>query len=99
MISKLVNKHQMAFIKGRQIIDAALIASEYVDTRVKGDDPGMMCKLDIEKAYDHVNWSFLIMILKQMGFGDKWLKWIDFYIKTVRLSILVNGEPVSFFPS
>ena len=28
MISKPVNKHQMAFIKGRQIIDAALIASE-----------------------------------------------------------------------
>ena len=43
MISKPVNKHQMAFIKGRQIIDAALIASEYVDTRVKGDDPGIMC--------------------------------------------------------
>jgi len=69
VISKLVNKHQMAFIKGRQIIDATLIASECVDTRVKGDDPGIMCKLDIEKAYDHVNWGFLIMILKQMGFG------------------------------
>ena len=55
--------------------------------------------MDIEKAYDHVNWGFLIMILKQMGFGDKWLKWINFCIKTVRFSILVNGEPVGFFPS
>ena len=70
-----------------------------MDIRVKGDDPGIMCKLDIEKAYDHVNWGFLIMILKQMGFGDKWLKWINFCIKTVRFSILVNGEPVGFFPS
>ena len=56
-------------------------------------------QLDIEKAYDHVNWGFLKMILKQIGFGDKWLKWIDFCIKTVRFSILVNGEPVGFFPS
>ena len=56
-------------------------------------------QLDIEKAYDHVNWGFLKMILKQMGFGDKWLKWIDYCIKTVRFSILVNGEPVGFFPS
>ena len=58
VISKLVNKHQMAFIKGRHIMDAALIASECVDTRLRGADSGVMCKLDIEKAYDHVNWRF-----------------------------------------
>ncbi|WMV42794.1 hypothetical protein MTR67_036179 [Solanum verrucosum] len=87
----------MTFIKGRQIIDATRIPSECVDTRVKGDDPGIMCKLDIEKAYDHVNWGF--RILKQMGFGEKWLKWIDYCIKTVRFSILVNREPAGFFPS
>uniref|UniRef100_A0A0V0GHL3 Putative ovule protein n=1 Tax=Solanum chacoense TaxID=4108 RepID=A0A0V0GHL3_SOLCH len=56
-----------------------------------------MCKLDIEKAYDHVNWGYLLNTLKQMGFGDKWLNWIDFCIRTVRFSILVNGEPTGFF--
>ena len=58
VISKLVNKHQMAFTKGRQIMDAVLIARECVDTRLRGADSGVMCKLDIEKAYDHVNWRF-----------------------------------------
>lgn len=94
VISKLVNKHQMAFIKGRQIIDAALIASECVTLGLKGVIQELcMCKLDIEKAYNHVNWDFLIRILEleQMGFGAKWLKQIDFCIKTVRFSIFVNG--------
>jgi len=95
VVNKVVNK-QMAFIKGRQIMDAALIASECVDTRVRGEKAGILCKLDLEKAYDHVNWGFLLNILRQMGFGDKWLKWIGFCIKTVT-SILVNGEPVGFF--
>ncbi|KAH0670732.1 hypothetical protein KY290_026130 [Solanum tuberosum] len=99
VIGKLMNNHQMAFIQGRQIMDAALIESECVDSRIKGETPGIMCKLDIEKAYDHVNWKFLLNILRQMGFGDKWLKWIGFCIKTVRFSILVNGEPAGFFPS
>jgi len=67
VISKLVNKHQMAFIKGSQIMDAALIASECIDTRIRGDVPGVMCKLDIEKAYDHLNWKFLINTLKTNG--------------------------------
>jgi len=31
VMDSLVNKHQMVFIKGRQIIDEALIASECVD--------------------------------------------------------------------
>ena len=69
VIIKLVNRHQMDFIQGRQILDAALIASECVDSRIKGETPGIMCKLDIEKAYDLVNWKFLLNISKQIGFG------------------------------
>lgn len=61
-------------------MDAALIPSECVDSRLKGEALGIMCKLDIEKVYDHVNWAFLINFLRQMGFGEKWVKWINFCI-------------------
>lgn len=80
-------------------MDVALIASECVNTRLKGDDPSIMCKLDIKKAYDHLNWDFLLGILRQMGFGDTWLRCIGFCMKAFRFSILVNGEPVGFFSS
>ena len=72
----------MTFTKGRQILGVALIASECIDTRSRGDVSGVMCKLDIEKAYDHLNWDFLINTFRQMGFGQTWLKWIEFCIKT-----------------
>ncbi|WMV26757.1 hypothetical protein MTR67_020142 [Solanum verrucosum] len=79
VIGKLVDEHQMAFLKGRQILDASLLTNEPVDSRVKQKQPGILCKLDIEKAYDHVNWNFLLKILKDMGFGEqqnanRWVK-------------------------
>ena len=67
-----VNKSQYAFIGERQILDASLIASEVVDSMVKKKEKGILCKLDIEKTYDHLNWSFLLRVLKKMGFGGKW---------------------------
>lgn len=80
-------------------MDAAFNVSECIDSRIKEGSPGAMCKLDIQKAYDHVNWSFLLNTLRQMGFGCRWLKWIEACIKTVKFSVLVNGEPVGFFES
>uniref|UniRef100_A0A0V0IVQ8 Putative ovule protein n=1 Tax=Solanum chacoense TaxID=4108 RepID=A0A0V0IVQ8_SOLCH len=99
VMPKLVYKQQMAFIKGRQIMDAILVANECVDVRTISKVPGILCKLDIEKAYDHLNWEFLWSTLRRMGFGNTWIKWMRFCMTTVKFSVLINGSPAGFFSS
>ena len=99
MMGKVISGSQNAFVKGRQILDAILIANEAVNLRLKDNVGGVLCKLDIEKAYDHVSWSLLMAVLKKMGFGERWIKWIEWRISTMKFSILINGSPSDFFQS
>ena len=71
VIGKVVSPDQNAFVMGRQILEASLIANEVIDSWQKRGEKGLICKLDIEKAYHNVNWHFLMRVLQKMGFGAK----------------------------
>ena len=67
----IISQSQNAFVEGRQILDAVLIANEAVDSTLRRKEKGILCKLDIEKAYDHIRWDFIQQTLERMGFGSK----------------------------
>ena len=99
VISKLINTAQNAFVVGRQILDASLIANEVIDSIMKKKEKGILCKLDIEKAYDTLNWNFLLSSLQKMGFSERWIEWIKWCITTISFLVIVNGSPADYFKS
>jgi hypothetical protein len=56
-----------------------LIANEYLDSWIRSGEPGVLCKLDLLKACDHINWEFLFYLLKRCRFVEKWRDWIEHF--------------------
>ncbi|KAL4280566.1 hypothetical protein GQ457_03G000290 [Hibiscus cannabinus] len=95
--NSIISKNQFAFIPGRQIMDCSFIANECIDEIRRRGAKGIVFKIDFKRAYDTVDWNFLIRVMKEMNFGDKWCNWIFKCISTASISILVNGVPTDSF--
>ncbi|XVE89968.1 hypothetical protein DITRI_Ditri20bG0039100 [Diplodiscus trichospermus] len=91
VIGEVVDDNQFSFMKGSQILDCSLIANEVIEVMKRGAIGEVLLKVDFEKAYDIVSWSFLDLLLDKIGFGVRWRGWIMQCISTVSLSVLVNG--------
>ncbi|GKA37476.1 RNA-directed DNA polymerase, eukaryota, reverse transcriptase zinc-binding domain protein [Tanacetum coccineum] len=97
VLDNIVSPVQSAFISGRQILDGPLMVSEIIDWYKKKNKKLMIFKVDFEKAFVSVNWSYLDYVLLHMGFGNKWRFWIRSCLFSARTSILVNGSPTLEF--
>jgi len=84
-------------VPGRSILDSALVAIEvvhYMKTKTKGKDKSVALKLDISKAFDRIDWSYLKDVMCKMGFSGKWINWIMTCVETVDYSVIMNKEMV-----
>lgn len=53
--------------------------------------------MDLEKAYDHINWNFLLDNMQEMNFHNKWINWVKKCICSCSFSVMINGEAKGFF--
>ncbi|XP_021737156.1 uncharacterized protein LOC110703671 [Chenopodium quinoa] len=88
-----------AFTPGRLITDNILVAFElFYHMKNSGSESGFLAlKLDMAKAYDRVEWSFLRAVMIKFGFAEQWVDRVIHCISTVSFSVLINGAPSGEF--
>ncbi|XP_055962303.1 uncharacterized protein LOC130015686 [Mercurialis annua] len=99
ILSRIVSSSQSAFVPGRSIADNILLAHELVRNYHRQNGRSCAMKVDLQKAYDTVEWDFIEEVLLGLRFERRFIKLIMECIKSAKFSILVNGESCGYFQS
>ena len=93
LLDKLIDLAQVAFVPNRNIAENILLAQEVVHSfsTTKKKKGFMGLKLDFQKAYDRLEWPFLVQVLKNFGFHQKFINLIYQCISTVSFTLFLNG--------
>jgi len=100
ILPKFITPNQSAFIKDRLLMENLLLATEVIkDYHKESISPRCAMKIDISKAFDSVQWGFLLNTLRALDIPEQYIKWIQTCVTTASFSVQVNGELAGYFGS
>jgi hypothetical protein len=99
LLHHFISPYQSSFVPSWNIQDNTILAHELFNSinSKRGRGGLMAVKIDMEKAFDRMEWSFILAILSKLGFHSTWINWIRICVTTPSFSILINGSPFGHF--
>lgn len=100
LLPGFISESQLAFVQNRLLMDNLLLATELVkDYHKDSVSPRCAVKIDILKAFDSVQWDFVLNTLLVLNFPEEFVHWISLCITSASFLVQVNGELAGYFRS
>lgn len=97
LLPNIINNNQTGFVKGRHISDNIRTVSDILHYLKDNDQPGILINIDFEKAFDSLDWEFMLLTLKKFNFGPSFIKWVKTLYTNISSCIINNGHTSNFF--
>jgi hypothetical protein len=94
---KVIRPSQSTFIPGKNILEGVVVLHETIHELHRKKMDGVLFKIDFEKAYGKVKWSFLQHALRMKGFPSLWCEWVARLIQGGSVGIRVNDDIGHYF--
>lgn len=100
VLQHVIHPDQTCGVRGRYIGENVALLRDVVHYVNDNNLPAAILALDQEKAFDRVDWNFLLSTLNHMGFGPSFISWVKLLYSNIRSAILINGYTSNpFWPS
>ena len=97
ILPTIISADQTAYVKGRYIGESIRLISDILECSDKNKVAGYLLTVDLEKAFDSVDHTFLISCLKKFGFGTSFLSWISILLKKNESCVSNGGRTTKYF--
>ena len=77
----LITHQQTAYVQNRCISETGRLISDILEIADTSNLKGYLVTIGIERAFDSLNHSFLMAVLKKIGFCPSFLEWIEAILK------------------
>ncbi|CAI7835033.1 unnamed protein product [Closterium sp. NIES-53] len=91
LLHRVISEEQYGFIPGRRISDAIGVVADVIEAAKKGDEDWYLLLVDFRKAFDSVSRSFIFTVLREMGFPERFVGWVEGLHRETKTRLLVNG--------
>ena len=97
VLPNLIHPDQTGFVKGRYIGENIRLISDVLDLTKDQNIPGILVALDFRKAFDSLEWPFIMRTLDAFNFGSSIKRWISTFYANIESAILNNGYTTDWF--
>ena len=91
VLPEIIHSNQNAFVKERSLFDAIRTIDDVMEYTKEKELCGILVAIDFEKAFDTLNFDFLIRTLHKFNFGPSFIQWIRTLYKNVSSCVINNG--------
>ncbi len=91
IVGSIISPSQAYSIPGRDITDTVCTIRDVVDSMGKDGEGGLILCMDLNKAFDRVEHSFIEQVMRRFGFGERILRWIHLLYSNSKSCVKING--------
>ena len=97
VLPDIIHENQTGYVNDRYMGETVRSISDIMDFTAKENIPGLMLFIDFQKAFDSVEWEFILKCLETFNFGPDFLRWVRFFFKNIQSCVINNGMTSNFF--
>ena len=97
VLPSINNNDQTGFLKGRSISENIRLIEGILRYTEAEKVPGLLLFIDLEKAFDTLEWSFVEKVFEYNNFGPSYIEWIKIFYNDIQSSVYNNGWSSGFF--
>ena len=97
VLPDIIHHNQSGFVKDRYIGETVRSIFDLMDFTFKENIPGMLIFIDFHKAFDSVEWNYLVTCLEAFRFGPDFIRWVKTLYNNIQSCVINNGLTTGYF--